>query len=111
MAGYAHALALARAEGVTARELLPFAKGIAEILPPIFEETGDEADTGRFAGGDNPLTSAVSTMSHVIETSEGHGIDAGVIRAVAGLAGRAVGLGYAEDGFIRVVDMLVPRKS
>ncbi|WP_345404340.1 hypothetical protein [Nonomuraea salmonea] len=34
MAGYAHALALAKAEGVTARELAPFAQGIAAILPP-----------------------------------------------------------------------------
>lgn len=109
MAGYAHALAVARAEGVTARELVPFAKGMAGILPPIFEETADEADTGHFAGADNPLTSAVSSMSHIVETSEAHGIDAGVMRAVEGLARRAIGLGHAADGFIRVVDVLRPR--
>ena len=39
MTGYAHALALAGAEGITARQLAPFAAGIGAILPPIFEET------------------------------------------------------------------------
>src|SRR5688572_32532672 len=39
MAGYAHALAVARAEGISARDLAPFAGGIGAILPPIFEQT------------------------------------------------------------------------
>ncbi|MCQ0007539.1 hypothetical protein LUX73_24585 [Actinomadura madurae] len=42
MAGYAHALALAGAEGIGARELAPFAKGIGAILPPIFEQAAED---------------------------------------------------------------------
>ncbi|MEU8287181.1 NAD(P)-binding domain-containing protein [Micromonospora sp. NPDC048905] len=106
MAGYAHALAVARAEGVTARDLAPFAKGIGAILPPIFEQTAEEVDSGRFSGEDNPITSAASSMAHIVHTSEAHGIDAGVMRAVEGMARRVIGLGHGTDGFIRVTEML-----
>ncbi|QKV96760.1 NAD(P)-dependent oxidoreductase [Streptomyces sp. NA02950] len=106
MAGYAHALAMARAEGVTARELAPFAKGIGAILPPLFEETAEDMASGSFSGEGNPLTSAVSSMAHIVHTSEAHGIDAGVMRAAEGMARRAIGLGHGTDGFIRIAEVL-----
>ncbi len=106
MAGYAHALAVARAEGVTARELAPFAKGIATIMPPLFEQLAEEVDSGSFSGEGNPITSAVSSMAHIVHTSEAHGIDAGVMRAAEGMARRVIGLGHGTDGFIRIAEVL-----
>ncbi|MEO3786112.1 NAD(P)-binding domain-containing protein [Actinocorallia sp. B10E7] len=106
MTGYAHALAVARAEGITARELAPFAKGIGQILPPIFEKEAEEADSGRFSGEGNPLTSAASSMAHIIQASEAHGVDAGVMRAAEGLARRAIGQGHGTNGFIRITELL-----
>ncbi|KOV64875.1 dehydrogenase [Streptomyces sp. AS58] len=106
MAGYAHALAMARAEGITARELAPFAQGIGAILPPLFAEFADDVDDGTYSGELNPITSTVSTMAHVIHTSEAHGIDAGVMRAAEGQARRAIGLGHAADGYLRVAELL-----
>ncbi|MBW8702509.1 3-hydroxyisobutyrate dehydrogenase [Streptomyces sp. MBT84] len=106
MAGYVHALSMARAEGITARELAPFAKGIGDILPPIFEEAAEEADSGSYSGEGNPITSAVSSMAHIVHTSEAHGIDAGVMRAAEGMARRAIGRGHGADGFIRIAELL-----
>ncbi len=106
MAGYVHALAVARAEGVSARELAPFARGIAAILPPIFEEGAQEMDSGSFSGEGNPITSAVSSMAHIVHTSEAHGIDAGVMRAAEGMARRAIGRGHGADGFLRIAEVL-----
>jgi 3-hydroxyisobutyrate dehydrogenase-like beta-hydroxyacid dehydrogenase len=106
MAGYAHALAVAKAEGVTARELAPFAKGIAAILPPIFEQAAEEVDSGRFPGEGNPTTSAASSMAHIVHTSEAHGIDASVMRAAEGLARRAIGRGHGTDGFLRITEIM-----
>jgi 3-hydroxyisobutyrate dehydrogenase-like beta-hydroxyacid dehydrogenase len=106
MAGYAHAVAIARAEGITAGELAPFAQGIAAILPPLFEQFAEDTDSGTYSGEINPITSAASTMAHVIDVSESHGIDAGVMRAVEGLARRVIGLGHGTDGFMRVVELL-----
>ncbi|MEO3796994.1 NAD(P)-binding domain-containing protein [Nonomuraea sp. B10E15] len=108
MAGYAHALAVARAEGVTARELAPFAKGIGTILPPMFDQAAEDVDHGRFSDDINPITSAVSSMAHIVHVSESHGIDAGVMRAAEGLARRAIGRGYGTDGFLRTTDILNP---
>ncbi|MFD8024307.1 NAD(P)-dependent oxidoreductase [Streptomyces lavendulae] len=106
MAGYAHAVALARAEGVTARELAPFAQGIGAILPPLFAETAADFDDGGFSGEGNPLTSGASSMAHIVHASEAHGIDAGVMRAAEGMARRAIGLGHGTDGFIRIAEVL-----
>jgi 3-hydroxyisobutyrate dehydrogenase-like beta-hydroxyacid dehydrogenase len=110
MAGYAHALAIARAEGITARELAPFAEGIGAILPPIFEESAEEVDSGRFPGEGNPITSSASSMAHIVHTSEDHGIDAGVMRAAEELARRVIGGGHGSDGFMRITELLNPRK-
>jgi 3-hydroxyisobutyrate dehydrogenase-like beta-hydroxyacid dehydrogenase len=109
MAGYAHALAVARAEGVTARELAPFAKGIGMLFPPFFEQAAEEVDSGTFSGEVNPITSAVSSMAHIVHTSESHGIDAGVMRAAEGLARRAIGRGHGTDGFLRITEIMNPR--
>ncbi|WP_326586995.1 NAD(P)-dependent oxidoreductase [Streptomyces sp. NBC_01294] len=106
MTGYAHAVAVARAEGVTARQLAPFAKGIGDILPPIFEGLAEEVDNGTFSGEGNPLTSAASSMAHIVHASEAHGIDAGVMRAAEGLARRAIGQGHGTDGFMRIAELL-----
>ncbi|MFF8099903.1 NAD(P)-dependent oxidoreductase [Streptomyces sp. NPDC016640] len=106
MAGYAHALAVARAEGVTATELTPFAQGIAAILPPLFAQFAADADAGTYSGEVNPITSAVSTMSHVVHASEDHGIDASVMRVIEGQARRVVALGHGTDGYVRVAEVL-----
>ncbi|ARX88230.1 dehydrogenase [Streptomyces alboflavus] len=106
MAGYAHAVTVARAEGITAGDLAPFAKGIGDILPPIFEGLAAEVDAGTASAEGTPLTSVASSMAHIVHTSEAHGIDAGVMRAAEGLARRAIGQGHGADGFIRVTDLL-----
>ncbi|GGS70988.1 6-phosphogluconate dehydrogenase [Streptomyces tanashiensis] len=106
MAGYVHALAVARAEGISARELAPFAQGIGAILPPLFQEWAEDVDGGSYSGEGNPLTSAVSTMAHVVHTAEAHGIDASVMRAAEALALRAVDRGHGADGFTSVTQVL-----
>ncbi|MGW0607235.1 NAD(P)-dependent oxidoreductase [Streptomyces sp. NPDC002640] len=106
MTGYMHALAVARAEGISAQELAPFAQGIGAILPPAFAEAAVEVDNGTYAAKVNPLTSAASTMAHIVHTSEAHGIDASVIRAAEGLARRAIGLGHGGDELTRLVDLM-----
>ncbi|MFF7163933.1 NAD(P)-dependent oxidoreductase [Streptomyces sp. NPDC008086] len=106
MAGFAHALAVARAEGVTARELTPFAQGIATILPPLFEEFAGDVDDATYSGELNPITSGVSSMSHIVHASEAHGIDASVMRAIEGQARRVIALGHGTDGYLRVSELL-----
>uniref|UniRef100_UPI003F49A633 NAD(P)-dependent oxidoreductase n=1 Tax=Nonomuraea bangladeshensis TaxID=404385 RepID=UPI003F49A633 len=109
MAGFAHALALAQAEGITARELAPFAVGIAEILPPLFQQHAADVDAENYFDETNPITSAASSMAHIVHVSEAHGIDASVMRAAEGLARRVIGLGHGTDGFLRITQLLNSR--
>ncbi|MFI0481949.1 NAD(P)-dependent oxidoreductase [Actinomadura sp. 9N215] len=109
MTGYAHALAVARAEGVSARELAPFAKGIGALLPPFIEQSAEDVDNGRYSGEDSPITSAAASMSHIVHISETHGVDAGVMRAAEGLARRVIGQGHGENGFLQITELLQPR--
>ncbi|WP_406209384.1 NAD(P)-binding domain-containing protein [Kitasatospora sp. NBC_01560] len=106
MAGYVHALALAKAEGIDGRELAPFAQGIGAILPPLFAEFAEDFDSASYSGAINPLTSAVSTMAHVVHTAEAHGIDSGVMRAAEGLVRRTIALGHGGDGASRLAEVL-----
>ncbi|WEV26156.1 NAD(P)-binding domain-containing protein [Streptomyces sp. 71268] len=106
MTGYTHALAIARAEGISGQELAPFAKGIAAILPPAFDEAAAEVDNGTFTAKINPLTSAASTMTHIVHASEAHGIDASVMRAAEGLTRRAIGLGHGGDELSRLAELM-----
>jgi 3-hydroxyisobutyrate dehydrogenase-like beta-hydroxyacid dehydrogenase len=106
MAGYSHALAVARAEGVSGAELAPFAQGIAAILPPLFTEFAADTDAGTYSGELNPITSAASTMAHVVHASEAHGIDASVMRVIEGQARRVIARGHGTDGYTRVAEVL-----
>ena len=56
VSGYTHAVALARAEGVTAQELAPFAQGIGTILPEVFGTGAEYIDRGEHPGDNNPVT-------------------------------------------------------
>ncbi|MFB7377503.1 NAD(P)-dependent oxidoreductase [Kitasatospora purpeofusca] len=105
-AGYVHALALAGAEGISGRELAPFARGIGAILPPLFTQFAEDFDSGSHSGATNPLTSAVSTMAHVVHTAESHGIESGVMRAAEGLVRRTIALGHGGDGASRLAEVL-----
>ncbi|MFJ8655124.1 NAD(P)-dependent oxidoreductase [Streptomyces rochei] len=109
MAGYTHALAVARAEGVTGAELAPFAQGIAAILPPLFTEFAADTDAGTYSGELNPITSAASTMAHVVHASEAHGIDASLMRVIEGQARRVIARGHGTDGFTRVAEVITGR--
>ncbi|MEV0617728.1 NAD(P)-binding domain-containing protein [Nonomuraea sp. NPDC050404] len=111
MAGYAHALAVARAEGISARELAPFAKGIAALLPLLIDGAVQDVDEKEFSGEGNPLSSAVSSMTHIVAAAEAHGIDSGVMRAAEGLGRRAMGLGHGEASFLRVIDVMDPARA
>ena len=46
VSGFLHALTVAGANGITPSELLPHARGIVDILPPIFDEFAERIEVG-----------------------------------------------------------------
>ncbi|MDT0531636.1 NAD(P)-binding domain-containing protein [Micromonospora sp. DSM 115977] len=103
MSGIAHAFALARAEGITATELAPYAKGISGLLPDLVDDLAGRIDVGNHAADVSTIASAAATMAHIVEAAEGHGIDTGTLRAANAVAARAVDAGHGADDFSRLV--------
>ncbi len=106
MSGYVHALALAKAENIGAKELLPFAQGISAILPGIMTGLAEQADSGQYPGHGSTLLSASAGMEHIIHTAHAHGIDTSVLAAAHDIAKRAIDAGWGEAGFAYLTEVV-----
>ncbi|QVQ50033.1 NAD(P)-dependent oxidoreductase [Spiractinospora alimapuensis] len=105
MNGLMHAFALARAEGVSATELTPFAQGIGQLTVDLAPDLASRADGGNFPGEGSLIESNADSMGHLIEASEARGIDASVLRAAKAIADKAVAEGHGKEDYARVVEM------
>jgi 3-hydroxyisobutyrate dehydrogenase-like beta-hydroxyacid dehydrogenase len=108
MTALVHAFALASAEGVTAGELAPFAKGIATLLPPIIDDTAANLDRGEHTADVSNVRSAAAGIEHVIDAADVHGIDTSVLRAARSIVRGAVEDGHGDDDLSRLGDLLAP---
>jgi hypothetical protein len=107
MSGYTHALALARTQGIDARDLAPDAPGIVGLINPIIPEYAAEVDEGRHSGTDATLASAAAGMDHVIHAAQAQHLDVGVLSATRAVAGRALAEGHGEGSLSRLTDVLL----
>ncbi|MEW2379697.1 NAD(P)-binding domain-containing protein [Micromonospora sp. NPDC047812] len=102
MSGMAHAFALARAEGITAAELAPYAKGVSGLLPDLVDDLAGRIDVGNHTADVSTIASAAATMAHIVEAAGGHGIDTGTLRAAHAVVARALDAGHGDDDFSRL---------
>ena len=106
MSGYIHALTMARAENITAKELLPFAQGISSILPDIMAELAEQVDNEQYPGDDSNLFSVAEGVKHIIDTAQAHGIDTSVLNAANDIARRAIDAGHGTDGYSYLTEVI-----
>ncbi|WP_370616748.1 NAD(P)-dependent oxidoreductase [Mumia sp. Pv 4-285] len=111
VSGYAHALALARAEGVAPSDLAPYASGIVAIMDAVVPEMAAELEAGSYPGDEASVASAAATMAHVVEVSREHRIDGSVIEAAATLAAKVVADGHGDEGIARLAVALEPGRG
>ncbi|MEU8786143.1 NAD(P)-binding domain-containing protein [Streptomyces sp. NPDC048637] len=104
MAGLVHAFALSGAEGIAAKEFVPFTEAIAGILPPIAAGMAQDLDRGVFSGDQDNIVMEAAGIAHVIEASVDRGINTEVLDAVQGLADRTIAAGHGKTGFISVIE-------
>ncbi|MDO3677172.1 NAD(P)-dependent oxidoreductase [Paenibacillus ehimensis] len=105
MSGYMHALALARAEHIAAKDLAAYARGIVGIMPDIMTELAQQVDDGRYPGDKSNILSAAASMEHIIHVAQARGIDAGVLSAAHTVARRAIDAGQGTDGFSLLAEL------
>lgn len=106
MSGLVHAFALASAEGVPARDLAPFAKGIGALLPVVIDAFAHNVDKGDYSADTSALVSALAGMDHIAHASRARGLDTGVIDAARAVARRAVEAGHGDDSFSRLTETI-----
>ncbi|MFB0842232.1 NAD(P)-dependent oxidoreductase [Paenibacillus oleatilyticus] len=105
MSGYVHALALARAENIAAKDLAVYAQGIVHIMPDIMTEFARHVDDGHYPGEKSNIVSAAAGMEHIIHAAEARGIDAGVLSAAHAVARRAIDAGQGTNGFSLLAEL------
>ncbi|MEU3568031.1 NAD(P)-binding domain-containing protein [Kitasatospora sp. NPDC036755] len=104
--GYLHALALARAEGISGAELAPFAQGLPRLLPPLIDGFARQADDRSHPGDRSSIVSAEAGLAHVAHTARARGLDTSVLDAALALTRRAVAAGHGPDGVSALVELL-----
>ncbi|HEY1178632.1 MAG TPA: NAD(P)-binding domain-containing protein, partial [Phytomonospora sp.] len=68
-------IAIARANGITATEFLPYALSATESNPHFFPEMAAQADAGVFPGELERLSMGLESVRHVLRTTEEAGVD------------------------------------
>lgn len=111
MSGLVHAFALARAEGVTPREIAPFMGGIAELLPAIAEDFAQRIEHGDHAGDEANVRSAAAGMEHILHAAERRGLDSGVLAAAHARAQAAVDDGHGDADFSLLAERLAMTRA
>ncbi|GHH40349.1 NAD(P)-dependent oxidoreductase [Streptomyces candidus] len=100
ISGLVHSFALARAYGVAATDLAPFAKDIGNLVTGFVDELAKDADSGEYPGDESDLASAATAMAHIAHATEEAGLDATVLRAAQNVADRAVAAGHGQDNML-----------
>ncbi|MEJ3748829.1 NAD(P)-binding domain-containing protein [Actinomycetes bacterium KLBMP 9797] len=105
MLSWLHALALARANGITAKELLPYASSALD-LRYFLEFYTDRIDAGQHPGDVDRLAMGVASIEHVVHTTRDAGIDPALPGAVLEIFRRGAAAGRGGDSFTSLIDVL-----
>ena len=106
LAAFLHATALARAEGVTAGRLLPYARSMNELVGIVIEEFAARVDDDHHEGDISSLSSAAAALSHIASAANDHGIDTSTVDGVLTAARRMIDAGHGDAGFSILIDGL-----
>ncbi|MFD5204475.1 NAD(P)-dependent oxidoreductase [Streptomyces sp. NPDC058375] len=106
MLSFWQAIVLARANGLTAADILPSAVETATSLPETFAFYAERIDAGVHDGDVDRLAMGLASTEHVLHTNAEAGVDTTLPAAVVDLFRRGVEAGHAEDSFSALVELL-----
>ncbi|WP_052663710.1 NAD(P)-dependent oxidoreductase [Psychromicrobium lacuslunae] len=106
VAGWSHAVALGRAEGLNANSLVERLTSIVHLAAQVGTGISHDAEAGKYPGEVSTIASAHTTLRHLLQASADRALDTGVPGAIEGLLRRAVDQSRGEDGPSRLVSMI-----
>ncbi|MFI6576259.1 NAD(P)-dependent oxidoreductase [Nocardiopsis sp. NPDC050513] len=106
MLGYWQAVALARANGLTATDILAHATDTADSLSGFFAFYASRVDAGEHVGDVDRLAMGTASAEHVLRTHSDAGVDTALPSAVAGIFRRGMAADHAADSFSSLVEVM-----
>ncbi|MFG2983309.1 NAD(P)-dependent oxidoreductase [Streptomyces sp. NPDC048258] len=104
--GWYQALAVARANGLTAADVLPYAGYTADTMRGFYEHGAPRIDAGEHDGAYERLAMCAASVEHVLHTAADSGVDTGILTAHAELYRRGVEAGFGADSSSRLIQLL-----
>ncbi|MFJ2741267.1 NAD(P)-dependent oxidoreductase [Streptomyces sp. NPDC087440] len=111
LTGWLHALAVARANGITAEELLPYATDVLGTMPNFFAFYAPRIDAGEIVGDVERISMAVASIDHIVHTTKAAGVDPALPAAVLEAFRRGAEAGHADDSLTSLVDVFAKNGS
>ncbi|MEU6314637.1 NAD(P)-binding domain-containing protein [Streptomyces sp. NPDC047014] len=104
--GWYQAVAVARANGLSAADILPYAGYTADTLRGFYEESAPLVDAEDHSGDDQRLTMCAASVEHILHTAADSGVDTSILAAHAELYRRGVEAGFGADSSSRLIGLL-----
>jgi len=106
MLSYYQTLALGKAHGVSAEELLPYAKMMTSMMPHFLELYAQHADSGEYPGDVDRLAMGAASIDHVLHTHKDAGVNTVLPAAVAEIFHAGMDKGFGENSFSSLMEIL-----
>ncbi|MBF6052212.1 6-phosphogluconate dehydrogenase [Streptomyces eurocidicus] len=108
MTSFVHATAVARRNGISAEEFLPYASSTAASVPGFLAFYAPRLDARRYEGDVDNLAMGLASVEHILHTTEDAGVDTTLPATVRDFMRRAVERGRAGESFISLVEEFAP---
>ncbi len=106
--GFQQAVAVARANGLTAADILPYIAGTTDSMRGFLDFYAPRIDADDHAGLVDRLAMCAAGVEHVLHTAADAGVDTGILAAHAELYRRGVEAGFGDDSSTRLIQLLGP---
>lgn len=104
--GWYQALAVARANGLTAADIVPYAGYTADTMRGFYEGSAPLIDADAHEGTYERLAMCAASVEHILHTAADSGVDTGILAAHADLYRRGVAAGFGADSSSRLIRLL-----
>ncbi|MFD9520273.1 NAD(P)-dependent oxidoreductase [Streptomyces sp. NPDC059979] len=104
--GWYQAVAVARANGLTAADILPYAGATADSMRGFYTGAAPLIDAEEHGGEYERLAMCAASVEHVLHTAADSGVDTGILAAHAALYRRGVEAGFGADSSSRLIGIL-----
>ncbi|MEU2393096.1 NAD(P)-binding domain-containing protein [Streptomyces sp. NPDC007369] len=106
MTGFYQAVAVAQANGLTAADILPYARYTADSMGLFYAGAAPAIDADVHEGLAERLAMCAASVEHVLHTAADAGVDTGILQAHADLYRRGVEAGFGADSSSRLIGLL-----